>query len=103
MFEGLCIKPNMVTPGSNCKKNATPKEIAYYTVRTLQRTIPSSVPGITFLSGGQSEDSANSNLSAMNKLNAQNIPWNMTFSFGRALVSEVLEYWAGDADKYYEA
>lgn len=74
---------------------AGPEEVAYFTVRTLGRTVPPAVPGITFLSGGQSEEIACQNLSAINQLAEIKHPWNMTYSFGRALQSSVLTLWDG--------
>ena len=68
LIEGLMLKPNMITPGQACPTRATPAEIAMYTVRTLSRTIVPALPGVTFLSGGQSEEDASLNLNAMNKL-----------------------------------
>jgi fructose-bisphosphate aldolase class I len=68
LIEGLLLKPNMVTPGASCPKRATSQEIAWYTVRTLSRTIVPALPGVTFLSGGQSEEEASMNLNAMNAL-----------------------------------
>jgi fructose-bisphosphate aldolase class I len=85
LLEGLILKPNMVTEGSEFGKEATPEEVAFYTVRTLSRTITPAIPGITFLSGGQSEERACKNLSAINKLAVVKHPWSMSFSFGRAL------------------
>jgi len=75
----------MVTPGAQCAERATPEEVAFYTVRTLSRTIPPAVPGITFLSGGQSEAEASENLNAINRLAEIKHPWNISFSYGRAL------------------
>lgn len=85
LIEGLMLKPNMVTPGADCPKRATNDEIAWYTVRTLQRTIVPALPVVCFLSGGQSEEEASLNLNAMNKLPASQRPWALTFSYGRAL------------------
>jgi fructose-bisphosphate aldolase class I len=85
LIEGLMLKPNMITPGQACPNRATNAEIAMYTVRTLSRTIVPALPGITFLSGGQSEEDASLNLNAMNKLSATPKPWSLTFSYGRAL------------------
>lgn len=84
LIEGLMLKPNMVTPGSECKDRSSTEEIAWLTVRTLQRTIVPALPVVCFLSGGQSEEQASLNLSAMNKL-ATARPWALTFSYGRAL------------------
>ena len=74
----------MVTPGAGCKDRAKAEEIAWFTVRTLQRTIVLALAGVVFLSGGQSEEDASLNLNAMNKLEVRK-PWALTFSYGRAL------------------
>jgi len=87
------LKPNMVTPGSD-NKNWSTEEIAYMTVRTLQRTVPPALVGVMFLSGGQSEEDASVNLNAMNALDAKK-PWKLSFSYGRALQATVLKTWAG--------
>ncbi|XP_011625979.1 fructose-bisphosphate aldolase 6, cytosolic [Amborella trichopoda] len=93
LLEGTLLKPNMVTPGSDAPKVA-PEVIAEHTIRALQRTVPAAVPAIVFLSGGQSEEEATLNLNAMNKLKT-NKPWNLSFSFGRALQQSTLKTWAG--------
>ena len=93
MIEGLLLKPNMVTPGASCPKRAKPEEIAWYTVRTLGRSIVPALPGVVFLSGGQSEEEASLNLNAMNKLDNIPRPWRLTFSYGRALQASVLKAW----------
>jgi fructose-bisphosphate aldolase class I len=93
LLEGSLLKPNMVTPGSDAPK-VSAEEIAKFTVRALQRTVPPAVPGIVFLSGGQSEEEATLNLNAMNALNTVK-PWTLSFSFGRALQATVLKTWAG--------
>ena len=85
LIEGLMLKPNMVTPGQSCPTRNNSGEIAMYTVRTLSRTIVPALPGVVFLSGGQSEEDASLNLNAMNKLTAVPRPWALTFSYGRAL------------------
>ena len=95
LLEGMLLKPNMITSGAQAEVQADPEEVAFFTVRTLGRTIPPAVPGITFLSGGQSEERACQNLNAINKLAEVKHPWNMTYSFGRALQSSVLTTWAG--------
>jgi fructose-bisphosphate aldolase class I len=82
-----------VTPGSEGPK-VPAADIAALTVRTLSRTVPPALVGVTFLSGGQSEEDASVNLSAMNTLDARK-PWKLTFSYGRALQSSVLKTWAG--------
>ncbi|KAL4185823.1 hypothetical protein AMTRI_Chr10g7790 [Amborella trichopoda] len=93
LLEGTLLKPNMVTPGSDGPK-VGPEVIAEYTVTALRRTVPAAVPGIVFLSGGQSEEEATLNLNAMNKLEVLK-PWNLSFSFGRALQQSTLKAWAG--------
>ncbi|KAF4532466.1 hypothetical protein B566_EDAN003041 [Ephemera danica] len=93
-LEGTLLKPNMVTPGQSCPNKATPQEIARATVQALQRTVPAAVPGVTFLSGGQSEEEASVNLDAINKYQGKK-PWALTFSYGRALQASVLRAWAG--------
>ncbi|KAF3777100.1 Fructose-bisphosphate aldolase cytoplasmic isozyme 1 [Nymphaea thermarum] len=94
LLEGSLLKPNMVTSGSDGPKKATPEEVADYTVRALLRTVPAAVPGIMFLSGGQSEEEASVNLNAMNKLDVLK-PWTLSFSFGRALQQSTLKTWKG--------
>ncbi|KAJ8958405.1 hypothetical protein NQ318_002187 [Aromia moschata] len=92
-LEGTLLKPNMVTPGHTAAK-ATPEQIGAATVTALQRTVPTAVPGIVFLSGGQSEEEATVNLNAMNAYQAKK-PWAITFSYGRALQASVLKAWQG--------
>jgi fructose-bisphosphate aldolase class I len=93
-LEGTLLKPNMVTPGQSCSERATPEQVALATVTALRRTVPAAVPGITFLSGGQSEQEATANLSAMNKVDLLR-PWALSFSYGRALQASVLKAWQG--------
>nr|ACF24533.1 plastid targeted class I fructose-1,6-bisphosphate aldolase [Gymnochlora stellata] len=93
-WEGMLLKPNMILPGTDSGKTASPEEVAKYTVEGLKRTLPAAVPGITFLSGGQSEEEATRNLDAMNKL-FPDAPWKLSFSFGRALQASVLKAWDG--------
>lgn len=97
-LEGTLLKPNMVTPGQSCPKRATPQEIASATVIALQRTVPPAVTGITFLSGGQSEEEASVNLDAINKYPGKK-PWALTFSYGRALQASVLRAWGGKKEQ----
>ncbi|CAN4078781.1 unnamed protein product [Withania somnifera] len=92
MFEGILLKPSMVTPGAECKERATPEQVADYTLKLLRQRIPSAVPGIMFLSGGQSEVEATLNLNAMNQ--APN-PWHVSFSYARALQNTCLTTWGG--------
>ncbi|XP_070573091.1 fructose-bisphosphate aldolase C-like [Ptychodera flava] len=96
-LEGTLLKPNMVTQGHSCTTKYTPQDIAYATVTALSRTVPAAVPGITFLSGGQSEDDATINLDAINKWPGKK-PWALTFSYGRALQASVLKAWGGKPD-----
>ncbi|XP_028789154.1 fructose-bisphosphate aldolase, cytoplasmic isozyme 1-like [Neltuma alba] len=93
LLEGTLLKPNMVTPGSDSPK-VPPEVVAEHTVRALRRTVPAAVPGILFLSGGQSEEEATLNLNAMNKLQVLK-PWTLSFSFGRALQQSTLKTWGG--------
>lgn len=93
LWEGCLLKPNMVTPG-NENSNWKTEEIAYMTVRTLQRTVPPAMVGVMFLSGGQSEEDASVNLNAMNAMEGRK-PWKLSFSYGRALQASVLKTWAG--------
>uniref|UniRef100_A0A7S1FSL4 Fructose-bisphosphate aldolase n=1 Tax=Corethron hystrix TaxID=216773 RepID=A0A7S1FSL4_9STRA len=102
LLEGCLLKPNMVTPGSDCP-NWNSDEIASLTVRTLQRTVPPALCGVTFLSGGQSEEDASLNLNGMNALRTiesmgKRMPWALTFSYGRALQASVLKAWAGNPE-----
>ncbi|KAI3746334.1 hypothetical protein L6452_08762 [Arctium lappa] len=101
LLEGTLLKPNMVTPGSDSKKVA-PEVVAEYTVRALQRTMPSAVPAVVFLSGGQSEEEATVNLNAMNQYKGKK-PWSLSFSFGRALQQSTLKAWAGKDENVKKA
>jgi len=94
-LEGTLLKPNMVTPGMQCSKKATPQEVARATLTALSRTVPAAVPGICFLSGGQSEEEASVNLSHINMITDIPKPWNVSFSFGRALQASALKAWNG--------
>jgi fructose-bisphosphate aldolase class I len=93
-LEGTLLKPNMCTPGQSNPKKATNAEIALATVQALRRTVPPAVPGVTFLSGGQSEEEASVNLNAINQVPLVK-PWALTFSYGRALQASVLRAWGG--------
>ncbi|KAI9138427.1 fructose-bisphosphate aldolase [Paraphysoderma sedebokerense] len=93
-LEGTLLKPNMVTPGVSCPKKYTPQDVALATVTVLRRTVPAAVPGVTFLSGGQSEEEATLHLNAMNQVQLLR-PWALTFSYGRALQATVLKVWSG--------
>jgi len=93
-LEGTLLKPNMVTAGQSCPTKFSPQDVAMATVATLQRTVPVAVPGVTFLSGGQSEEDASIHLNAMNVCPGKK-PWALTFSYGRALQASVLQAWKG--------
>ena len=85
----------MITPGSDSTEKKSAAEIAWFTVRTLARTFVPAIPGIMFLSGGQSEEEASQNLSEMNKITAIARPWSLSFSYGRALQSSCQKAWGG--------
>merc|ERR1719334_3144972 len=93
-LEGTLLKPNMVTAGQSCSKKYSPQDIAKATVTALNRSVPAAVAGITFLSGGQSEDDATINLNAINQYPGRK-PWPLSFSFDRALQASVLKAWGG--------
>ncbi|MFE5571654.1 class I fructose-bisphosphate aldolase [Amycolatopsis japonica] len=93
-LDGIVLKPNMVVAGTGSPERPTVADVARATVETLRETVPSSVPGIAFLSGGQSPEVATQHLGAMQKLDP--LPWELTYSFGRALVGPALEAWRGD-------
>ncbi|KAG8272843.1 fructose-bisphosphate aldolase [Homalodisca vitripennis] len=96
-LEGTLLKPNMVTAGQSCSKKYNYEDNARATVLALSRTVPAAVPGVTFLSGGQSEEDASVNLDAINKIQGPK-PWVLTFSYGRALQASVLKAWQGKAE-----
>jgi fructose-bisphosphate aldolase, class I len=93
-LERMLLKPNMVIAGKECKTQASVQEVAEQTLRCFRRTVPAAVPGIVFLSGGQSAAQATAHLSAMNAMGPN--PWQISFSFGRALQDEALKAWKGD-------
>ena len=93
VLEGTLLKPNMVISGKKSAKQASAKEVAERTVRCLKRHVPAAVPGIVFLSGGQSMEEATANLNAMNALGS--MPWKVSFSYGRALQDGALKAWLG--------
>lgn len=95
-LEGMVLKPNMIVPGQSCKTQASVEEVAEKTVRCLKSAVPASVPGIAFLSGGQSDELATAHLSAMNAM--YDMPWNLTFSYGRALQAAALQAWLGKTE-----
>ena len=93
-LEGMLLKPNMVISGKQCAKQASVKEVTLATLRSLSRHVPTAVPGIVFLSGGQSHLVATEHLSAINQLEGPK-PWKLSFSYGRALQDEALKAWQG--------
>lgn len=100
MFEGILLKPAMVTPGADCKNRAAPEKVAEYTLKMLRRRVPPAVPGIMFLSGGQSELESTLNLNAMNQ---KPNPWHVSFSYARALQNTVLKTWQGKPENVQAA
>jgi fructose-bisphosphate aldolase class I len=94
-LEAMLLKPNMVLAGYACGEQQGPEQVAAWTIRALRRHVPAAVPGITFLSGGQSDELATANLDALNRIGAGQ-PWQLSFSFGRALQAAALRTWAGD-------
>jgi fructose-bisphosphate aldolase class I len=104
LLEGILLKPNMITSGSDAQNKAPATEIAWKTVRTLLRTLPGAVPGVVFLSGGQSEDEATDNLNEMNKLSSTvKYPWALSFSYGRALQHSTIMAWGGKKENLENA
>ncbi len=94
-LEGMVLKPNMVVPGSKCSKQCSPEEVAERTVAVLKQTVPAAVAGIAFLSGGQNDTEATANLNAINA--GHDLPWPVTYSYGRALQAACLKAWCGKA------
>ena len=93
MLEGMLLKPNMVIAGKQCPQQAGVEQVAQATLRCLKRRVPAAVPGIVFLSGGQSDELATAHLDAMNRMGPQ--PWKLSFSYGRALQAPALAAWGG--------
>lgn len=98
---GMLLKPNMVLPGINSRDRPTVEEVARRTVAVLREHVPAAVPGIAFLSGGQTDEEATAHLSAMNQIPGK--PWPMTFSYGRALQNVALRTWAGRRENFPQA
>ena len=95
-LRGIVLKPNMVVAGKNSPKQASARQVAEKTVQLLKAVVPADVPGIAFLSGGQSDQQATEHLSLMNELGK--LPWRLTFSYGRALQAAAIKAWAGKAE-----
>jgi len=104
VLEGTLLKPNMVLSGKDAANRAGPEEVVEKTVACLKRSVPAAVPGIVFLSGGQSDNEATVNLNAINQYAASvGAPWELSFSYGRGLQAAPLKVWGGDAAKKEEA
>ena len=103
MFEGMILKPNMVLPGLTCSKQEAADDVADVTVRCLLRAVPAAVPGIAFLSGGQSAELASARLNAMNVRFKSRMPWALAFSFARAIQQPALEIWRGEQGNVFAA
>ncbi|MDM0050150.1 class I fructose-bisphosphate aldolase [Variovorax sp. J22R115] len=101
VLEHMLLKPSMVVPGKTHARQSTPAEVAELTLRVLRRSVPAAVPSINFLSGGQSPAEATANLDALNRLGPQ--PWNLSFSYGRALQDPALQAWQGKSDQARQA
>ena len=97
-LSGIVLKPNMVLSGKACARQASADEVAEQTVACFLDCVPAAVPGIAFLSGGQTDEQATVHLNRMNQLN-MNLPWKLTFSYGRALQQAPMKVWSGDNDK----
>jgi fructose-bisphosphate aldolase class I len=95
-LEGIVLKPNMIVPGKKSGKKASVEEVAERTVKLLKATVPGAVPGIAFLSGGQSDEEATAHLDAMNRIGG--LPWKLTFSYGRALQAAPQKAWSGKSE-----
>lgn len=94
MLEGTILKASMVIPGTTCAEQASVEEVAAATLQVLKSTVPATLPGIVFLSGGQSDEAATAHLNAMNLLGPN--PWPLSFSYGRAMQSAALKLWSQD-------
>ena len=101
LLEGMILKPNMVIAGKECPEQSTPDQVAEETIRCLRRAVPAAVPGVAFLSGGQSPEQATLHLSLMNQMGPQ--PWQVGFSYARALQGPPMEAWKGDQSNVEEA
>jgi fructose-bisphosphate aldolase class I len=101
-LEGMLLKPNMVLPGKDHEPQSSVEEVAAATVRALRRCVPAAVPGMVFLSGGQTDEAATAHLNAMNAMSGAH-PWQLSFSYGRALQAPVLKAWGGKADNAAKA
>jgi fructose-bisphosphate aldolase, class I len=96
VYERMLLKPNMVISGNECSEQAGPEQVAEATIRCFRSVVPAAVPGIVFLSGGQSDEQATENLSLINQIG--DLPWKVTFSYGRALQAAALKAWSGKSE-----
>jgi fructose-bisphosphate aldolase class I len=103
LLEGMILKCNMIVPGLACPKQNTAEQVADATVNCLLRVVPAAVPGITFLSGGQSAEQASERLNAMNVKHGSKLPWELSFSYGRAIQQPALVIWKGEPDNVKKA
>ena len=103
VLEGMLLKPNMVISGASAADRAGPQEVAEKTIACFKRTVPADVPGIVFLSGGQSDAEATVNLDAINRRAAAGAPWELSFSYGRGLQAAPLKAWSGKAENVARA
>lgn len=103
MLEGIILKPNMIVPGLKCPNQESAEKIADETVKCFMRAVPAAVPGITFLSGGQSSELASERLNAMKNRFKSILPWELSFSYGRALQQPALDIWRGEDANAEEA
>ena len=101
-LRGIVLKPSMVISGADAADRAGIKEVAQQTLRCLLSTVPAAVPGIAFLSGGQSDEEATQHLNTMNEIGGS-LPWAVTFSYGRALQAAAMKRWAGHSDNVESA
>ncbi len=97
-LEQILLKPNMVLSGYDCPQQASVREVAEQTIRCFLRVVPAAVPGVVFLSGGQSDEAATAHLNEMNRIGG--FPWQLSFSYGRALQQPALKAWAGKVDNH---
>ena len=93
-FDEMILKPNMVISGKDCPEQASPEQVAEMTIRCMKRNVPAAVPGVAFLSGGQTPEQATANLNAMNQLGG--VPWRLTYSYARALQQAAMDAWKGE-------
>ncbi|MFZ2235179.1 MAG: class I fructose-bisphosphate aldolase [Dokdonella sp.] len=101
MLEGTILKPSMVIAGTDCSEQYGADDVAEATVRCLKSSVPANLPGIVFLSGGQSDEESTANLNAMNQIGPH--PWPLSFSYGRAMQQAALKLWGDDMAKNYDA